>query len=145
MILMQRGRPRHWMTGLLDPCNHNYLLYLFRATLSLNLYSDAWRECTTVVLRKPGRARYDIAKSYRPIALLNTIPKVLAAIMAESLVQVSLQHELLPRHHFGGLPGRSTTDAIHLIVNKVNGPTRYRILLGSQRGTREDFVLRAFL
>ncbi|KAL1679900.1 hypothetical protein EV122DRAFT_209172 [Schizophyllum commune] len=66
-----------------------YLLYLFRAALSLGVYSAEWRDCTTIVLRKPGRARYDLAKSYRPIALLNTIPKVLAAIISESLTQLA--------------------------------------------------------
>ncbi|TRM60969.1 hypothetical protein BD626DRAFT_399107, partial [Schizophyllum amplum] len=79
-----------------------YLLYLFRAVLSLGLYSAQWRECTTVVLRKPGRSAYNIAKSYRPIALLNTIPKVLAAIMSESLTQLALDRKLLPDMHFGG-------------------------------------------
>ncbi|KAL1746881.1 hypothetical protein HDZ31DRAFT_61821 [Schizophyllum fasciatum] len=137
---------------VLKKCLHiieNHLLHLFRAVISLDVYSDDWRECTTVVLRKPGRARYDIAKSYRPIALLNTIPKVLAAIMAENLVQTSLEHELLPRHHFGGLPGRSTTDALHLIVNRIKNAWRRKrvvtILATDVQGAFSNMVIERLL
>ncbi|KAA1478016.1 hypothetical protein DENSPDRAFT_787504, partial [Dentipellis sp. KUC8613] len=55
----------------------NYLYYIFEATFALNVYYDPWREFTTVVLRKPNKPRYDLAKAYRPIALLNTTCKLL--------------------------------------------------------------------
>ncbi|CDO77096.1 hypothetical protein BN946_scf184473.g40 [Trametes cinnabarina] len=46
---------------------------LFRATFVLHYYPDRWKLSDTVVLQKPGKADYTIAKAWRPIALLNCI------------------------------------------------------------------------
>ncbi|EPS92588.1 hypothetical protein FOMPIDRAFT_1137584, partial [Fomitopsis schrenkii] len=54
-----------------------FLGRLYRATFDLKYYPSAWKESVTVVLRKPGRADYSLAKSYRPIALMNCMGKVL--------------------------------------------------------------------
>jgi ribonuclease HI/exonuclease III len=97
----------------------DYLLYIFRAILKLGKYYDPWRESTTVVLRKPGKPRYDVPKAYRPVVLLSTLAKVLTAIVAEDISQLAERHQLLPKTHFGGRPGRTTTDAIHYLVHRV--------------------------
>ncbi|KZT68329.1 hypothetical protein DAEQUDRAFT_645067, partial [Daedalea quercina L-15889] len=52
---------------------------LFRATFDLQYYPDQWKHSITVVLRKPGRSDYSIAKSYRPIALMNCMGKILSS------------------------------------------------------------------
>ena len=53
-----------------------YLLEIFRASFTLNVYSDRWRVWDTIVLCKPGKLRYDIPKAHRPIALMNTLGKL---------------------------------------------------------------------
>jgi hypothetical protein len=45
--------------------------------------------------------------------------KVLTALVVESIIKLVEQHQLLPRTHFGGRPGRTTTDAIHYLVHKI--------------------------
>ena len=45
--------------------------------------------------------------------------KVLTALVADNISQLVEQHQLLPKTHFGGRPGRTTTDAIHYLVHKV--------------------------
>ena len=100
------------------------LHYIYKAMIERNLHYDPWKRFTTVVLRKPGKPKYDIPKAYRPIALLNTMWKVLAAILAEQLTFYSEKYQLLPAHHFGGRPGRSTTDAIHLLVHNIKSAWR---------------------
>jgi hypothetical protein len=65
-------------------------------------------------------------KAYRPIALLNTMGKVLTAIVAELLVFYTESHGLLPAHHFGGRPGRTTTDVLHLLTHKIKDAWRKR-------------------
>jgi Reverse transcriptase (RNA-dependent DNA polymerase) len=45
--------------------------------------------------------------------------KVLSALIAADLTFISEKHHLLPDSQFGGRPGRSTTDALHLLVQKV--------------------------
>jgi hypothetical protein len=95
------------------------LYYIYKAMVERNMHYAPWKTFTTVVLRKPGKPRYNVPKAYRPIALLNTTWKVLAAVLADQLSHYSEKHHLLPSHHFGGRPGRSTTDAIHLLVHKI--------------------------
>ena len=95
------------------------LLPIFEAMFERGLMYKPWKTFTTVVLRKPGKPRYDVPKAYRPIALLNTMWKVLTAIVAEQLTYVSEKYHLLPDNHFGGRPGRTTTDAMHLLTNTI--------------------------
>lgn len=45
--------------------------------------------------------------------------KVLTAIVADNISKLVEQHNLLPKTHFGGRPGRTTTDAIHYLIHKV--------------------------
>ena len=97
----------------------DHLLHLYRAILSLDEYYDPWREFTTVVLRKPNKPNYELPKAYRPIALISTMAKVLTAIVADNISKLVEQHGLLPKTHFGGRPGRTTTDAIHYLIHKV--------------------------
>ena len=55
---------------------------------------------------------------------MNTMWKVLAAIVADQLTYYSERYNLLPSHHFGGRPGRSTTDVVHLLIHKIKSAWR---------------------
>ncbi|KAF8268519.1 hypothetical protein EI94DRAFT_1467624, partial [Lactarius quietus] len=50
---------------------------IYMATLDKGWYYSPWKAFTTIVLRKPSKPRYDVPKAYRPIALLNTLSKVM--------------------------------------------------------------------
>ena len=102
----------------------DHLYHIYKAILDYSLYYAPWKLSTTVVLRKPGKPRYDTPKAYRPIALLNTMSKVLTALMAELMTYYTETHQLLPDHHFGGRPGRTTSDAVHLLVHKIKDAWR---------------------
>jgi len=80
------------------------LFFIYTAILEGNLQYKPWKAFITVVLRKPGKARYDIPKSYRLIALINTMWKVLMAVIAEQITYLSEKFQLLPKNHFGGRP-----------------------------------------
>jgi hypothetical protein len=77
-----------------------------------------------VVLHKPGKPRYNVPKAYRPIALLNTLAKVLTSIIAEQLTFYSEKHQLLLPQHYGGRPARTTTDALHALIYKIKDAWR---------------------
>ena len=96
-----------------------YLLWIYRATFALQTYSDRWRSWTTMVLWKLGKANYSTPKSHHPIALYNTVGKLLTAIIAKDMVYMVEKYHLLPANHFGGRPSRTTTDSLHLVVNKI--------------------------
>ena len=87
--------------------------------LNIDLQYEPWKCFTTMVLRKPGKPRYDLPKAYRLIALLNTMVKVMMAIIADHISYLSEKHQLLLAHHFGGRPGRITTDAVHLLMYRI--------------------------
>jgi len=102
----------------------NQLHNIYKVMVTRNLHYPLWKTSTMVVLRKPGKPRYDILKAYCPIALLNTMWKVLSAVLADQLTYYSEKHQLLPSHHFGGRPGRTTTDAIHLLMYRIKSEWR---------------------
>ena len=102
----------------------NRLWPIYTAIVDKGWYYTPWKTFTTIVLRKPGKPRYDTPKAYRPIALLNTLSKVLTSIIAEQLTFYSEKHQLLPTHHYGGRPARTTTDAMHTLTYKIKDAWR---------------------
>jgi len=52
---------------------------------------------TTVILRKEGKVDYLIPGSYRPIALENTLSKILEKVIADYIVDTVEEHALLPQ------------------------------------------------
>lgn len=61
----------------------------------------------------------DLIGSWRPIALLNTIGKLIKAELASKLQHAAVTHNLLPPEQIGNRPSRSTETALHLIVSAV--------------------------
>jgi ribonuclease HI len=100
------------------------LWYIFTAIVDKGWYFAPWKNFMTVVLRKPGKPRYDVPKAYRPIALLNTLGKVLTSIIAEQLTYYTEKYALLPPLHFGGRPARTTSNTIHYLVYKIKDAWR---------------------
>ena len=86
-----------------------YLLQIFQAVFKLDIYSNSWHTWNTIVLRKPGKARYDVPKAYQPIALMNTIGKLLSALLTEDMSYMCEKYRLLPDMHFGGRPRKNTS------------------------------------
>ena len=73
-----------------------------------------------MVIRKLGKPDYLLPKAYRPIALLNTTAKLLSVLIADRVSYILEKHNLLPSTHFGGRPGRSTTDSLHLLETTIH-------------------------
>jgi hypothetical protein len=101
-----------------------YLGPICRATFTLKTYPKKWKVYDTCVTRKPGKADYTILKAYRPTCLLRTLGKPISMAVAEYLTYIIEKHKLLLDHHFGGRPGRSTTDAIHVLVKYIQDAWR---------------------
>ena len=92
---------------------------ILQASVNLSYFPKALKQTTTVVLRKPGKPDYTKAKAYRPITLESTIGKVFESVMAEMLSYLTETNELLPAHHYGGRPGRSTEDALMILQENI--------------------------
>jgi len=53
-----------------------------------------------------------IPEAYWPIALYNTMGKVISGVITDITIYLTVRHELLPSWHFGGLLGEITTDSL---------------------------------
>ena len=91
-----------------------------QATISTNHFPIPFKTTTTVILHKPSKPDYTKPNAYRPIALENTLGKVLESIMAELLSYVTEIHQLLPAEHFGGRPGRTAEDAMTILSERIH-------------------------
>jgi len=94
-----------------------YLGHIYRATFKIQHYPGRWKRYNTAVLRKQGRSDYTTPNAYRPIALLDVFAKLLSAIVKEILEYHTERLQLLPKNQFGGRPGCTTTDSLHMLVD----------------------------
>lgn len=88
--------------------------------MDLGYYPNQWKQAWIVVLRKPGKPDYSAPGAYRPISLLNTLGKILEAVMARRLSYWAEKYSLLPDTQFGGRPGRNTEQALLVLANSVD-------------------------
>jgi hypothetical protein len=93
---------------------------LISACWKLGYHPKAFRVARTVVLRKPQRGDYTIASSWRPIALLNTVGKLIEAVTARRLRDTAETHHLLPDAQMGNRPNRSTETALEILTEKIH-------------------------
>ena len=57
---------------------------------------ETYKESTTVVLRKEQKKDYSLLSSYRPIALENTLVKLMEKIVANHMAATAEEYRLLP-------------------------------------------------
>ncbi|KAI9036090.1 uncharacterized protein KD926_002467 [Aspergillus affinis] len=95
------------------------LTQIFNACLRLGHNPEYFQQSTTVVLRKAAPRDYRLAKSYRPIALLNTLGKILEAVATVRIAWALEERNLLPRSHLGGRRGISVDHLIQLLLDQI--------------------------
>lgn len=101
-----------------------HLGLIFWATDTSKIYPNDWKLTETPVLIKPGKLDYTATGAWRPIVLSNGYARLLNACKTEDLVLMCEKAGILPINHFGGRPGRATTDSIHLMVKLVKDAWR---------------------
>ena len=102
---------RHVKLALSLPDTDAALLAIFNRICLTGLWPSCFKDSISVIIPKPNKPDYSIPKAYRPIALLNTMGKLLTKILANRLQHDAAQYGLLHREQFGGIQGHSTIDA----------------------------------
>ena len=62
---------------------------IYRATFRVGVYPAQWKDLVTVVVRKPGKSDYMKPGAYCPIALINTMAKILSVCITEDIVDMA--------------------------------------------------------
>lgn len=93
---------------------------LFERCLREGIQPTQFKSAATIVLRKPGKKDYSNAKAYRPIALLDTLGKILESIVSERLRYAVETADTLPDTQMGTRRHRSTDTALQLITEKIH-------------------------
>ncbi|KAJ3539807.1 hypothetical protein NM208_g5342 [Fusarium decemcellulare] len=94
------------------------LTEFFAACLTLSHHPKSFKHAITVIIPKDGKDTYSDPKSWRPIALLPSLGKLLEKIVTNRLKKLAMDHNLLPASQYGA-PGKSTSSAIHAILKRV--------------------------
>jgi hypothetical protein len=97
-----------------------FIMRLFQACLNQGVHPKAFKKATTVILRKDDNKNYLSLKLYRPIALLNTLGKILKAVISNCLYFLAETHALLPNTQMGAQRIKSTDTALQLITEKIH-------------------------
>lgn len=95
-----------------------YLERLFGACIALSHEPISFRHARTVIMRKPDKKSYALPKSWRPIALLSSLGKLLEAIIAQRLRELCAKYNILPATQFG-VAGKCTTRALRKLLGSV--------------------------
>ena len=99
----------------------NLILEILNTALCLRHHS--WTTAKVVIIPKPNKDDYSVAKAYRPVSLLECYGKVLEKIVANRFSSDSNLHGILPQGQFGSRPYHSATDACSLLRYKVQTMT----------------------
>ncbi|KAF8673879.1 hypothetical protein AX14_005296 [Amanita brunnescens Koide BX004] len=102
---------RHLKRAISLPETDSALSILFNKICITGIWPTCFKDSLSVIIPKPNKPDYSIPKAYRPIALLNTMGKLLTKILANRLQHDAAQYGLLHREQFGGIQGHSTIDA----------------------------------
>jgi len=74
---------------------------------------------TMVVLRKESKADYLLLRSYRPIALKNTLSKILKKIIIKYTTDIAKKHALLLQSQIGAKKNRLTLSVFTLFISTI--------------------------
>ena len=93
---------------------------LFNNICDSGIWPRWFKESVSVIIPKPKKADYSVPKPYRPIALLNTLGKLLTKVIANRLQFDAAAHRLLHEGQCGGVQKHATIDAGLALLDFIN-------------------------
>ena len=104
---------------------------LFKISIGLRHVPKAWREAKVILLPKPNKERYDLPKSYRPIALTSFSFKTLERLVLWEIEETALKHKSISKHQHAYLKNKSCDTALSAVIDKIEqGVLRGQYSLG---------------
>ncbi|KAF8627910.1 hypothetical protein AX14_011288 [Amanita brunnescens Koide BX004] len=93
---------------------------LFNNICVFGTWPSWFSESISVIIPKPKKVDYTVPKAYRPIALLNTIGKLLTKVIAHRLQFDAAAFSLLHEGQCGGVQKHATIDAGLSLLDFIN-------------------------
>jgi hypothetical protein len=93
------------------------LSHIFNLSLSTGEFPSQLKKCRVIPIFKSGDQLE--CDNYRPISLLSSISKILEKVVAEKLVYHLKENDLLYKHQYGFLSGKSTEQNLPQILDYV--------------------------
>ena len=116
-----------YLFHIAPPHIKTFLFLLCRRFLTHPLPKN-WLAARIHLLYKKGDPHDPI--NYRPIALLNTVYKILASYATTCLTYYSSQYHILINSQYGGIPHHCTTDHIYSMISNLSiHPNLYHLYL----------------
>ena len=88
-----------------------WFVILFNSCLNAGIHPKAWKTALIAVVPKPGKTDYSLPKSYRPVALLECLGKLLEKVVTKRILHDVGAYNLVPTNQFGARPHSSTIHA----------------------------------
>ena len=88
-----------------------WFVTLFNSCLDTGLHPKSWKTALIAVVPKPGKSDYSLPKSYRPVALLECLGKLLEKVITKRILHDVGAFNLVPTNQFGARPHSSTVHA----------------------------------
>ena len=93
------------------------LAHVFNLSLKNGIFPEALKKSRTVPIFKGGNA--ELCDNYRPISLQNSIAKILEKMVATQLVNHLEINNLLFKHQYGFMRGKSTEHNLLHVTNTI--------------------------
>ena len=103
------------MEGVLDA-----ICFLFNNICDAGVWPSWFKDSLSVIIPKPKKTDYSVPKAYRPIALLNTVGKLLTKVMANRMQFDAAAYSLLHEGQCGGIQKHATVDAGLVLLDFIN-------------------------
>ncbi|KAF8750066.1 Reverse transcriptase (RNA-dependent DNA polymerase) [Rhizoctonia solani] len=100
-------------------CDTSIFVNLFNLCLRIGYHPSVLRNCVIAPIPKPRRQDMSLPKNYRPIALLETLSKLLEKVITTRITSEAGKHSLIPHSQFGGKDITSCTDAGLCMIHDI--------------------------
>jgi ribonuclease HI len=116
---------------LLWEWDQDRVLALLKQCFRVGYHPKRWKIARGILLRKPNKPDYTIAKHYRIICLLNCLGKLAEKAAAEILSKMCEQTGLLHRGQFGSRKRRGAIDAVTKLIAAVEQAWKNKKIAGT--------------
>jgi len=95
------------------------IIAIVKMKFRLGIHPRVWKESRGVVIPKPNKPDYGVAKAYRVITSLNCLGKVVEKVAANAIAEQCERRQLLHDGQFGCRKRRSAIDAVGRLMKRV--------------------------